>query len=185
MFISGKDKYPRHESAGLSSTAHHQRPRAGHIASDDAESSRATASGDNFQNTPSTGIGTSNERSSRQVRFFWPSRASVAIWKPPVGTYFIGRRAFVRPSLAKKSVGVGIRPQTINCATSRFRLPCVMVCYTFSKAKSEDEPAGHSHLQKEKDRTKLKKRDDKAYRAAPKQLLGEIRAATVRHLLQI
>lgn len=44
------------------------------------------------------------------------------------------------------------------------------------KAKSEDEPALHlqSHVYKEKDKAKLKRKDDKAYRAPPKQLLGEI-----------
>lgn len=47
---------------------------------------------------------------------------------------------------------------------------------TSLKAKSEDEPASHlqSHVYKEKDKAKLKRKDDKAYRAPPKQLLGEI-----------
>ncbi|CAM9885965.1 unnamed protein product [Scytosiphon promiscuus] len=40
------------------------------------------------------------------------------------------------------------------------------------QAKPEDEPAGHAHSQKEKERTKLKRKDDKAYRSAPKQSLG-------------
>ncbi|CAM9149166.1 unnamed protein product, partial [Hapterophycus canaliculatus] len=94
---------PKPTSAEHSSSAHHQGPRVGHVASNDPDSSHASANSDRFQHTSSSGIGNSNERSARQ-------------------------------------------------------------------AKSEDEPPGHSHFNKEKDRTKMKK-DDKV-RAAPKQLLG-------------
>lgn len=58
---------------------------------------------------------------------------------------------------------------------------------TSLKAKAEDEPASHlqSHVNKEKDKAKLKKKDDKVYRAPTKQLLGEIHTNTAVHIVHI
>lgn len=53
-------------------------------------------------------------------------------------------------------------------------------CMTF-KAKPEDDPAGplQSLLNKEKEKARSRKKEDKAYRPGPKQLLGEIHAPDI------
>lgn len=72
--------------------------------------------------------------------------------------------------------------QIVSDKVSQERFRLFLSLNTMSlKAKSEDEPALHlqSHVYKEKDKVKPKRKDDKAYRAPPKQLLGEIHTDTM------